>query len=58
MVNGNARDKIANSGIDEDYDDAWSDILDKEADDGVGDMITTIWIPILNKSHFKRCHCL
>ena len=49
---------MANSGVDEDHGDAWSDILDKEADDGVGDMITTTWIPILNKSYSNRCHCL
>ena len=39
--------------IDEDHGDAWGDILDKEADDGVGDMITNIGVPILNKSRFE-----
>ena len=56
VVDGNARDKMGNSVIYEDHGNAWSDILDKEAEDGIGNMVTNIWIPILNKSKFKICH--
>ena len=58
VVDGNARDKMGNSVIYEDHGNAWSDILDKEAEDGIGNMVTNIWIPILNKSNYKICHCI
>jgi hypothetical protein len=58
VVDGNARDKMGNSGIDEDHGDTGSDILDKQAENGVGDMVTNIRIPNLNISHCKRCHCI